>query len=194
MNQMALTRQRQKTRAAFMQAFIELVIQHGLDRITVTDIANAADYGRWTFYQYFKSKEDIAWAAFEHWMTQLDHYLVSMVAHLPSPQREYQSWRLIFKAFYDQRNFLTRLDSMAISIWRVRAKEFLASQFVQHLHNGQFALMDGVRPEIAARLYVVALMELLEYWNTHPELGDDERMVDEFFRFIFNQAPPPPQL
>lgn len=190
MNQTTLTRQRQKTRTAFMQAFIELVIQHGLDRITVTDIANAADYGRWTFYQYFESKEDIAWATFEHWMTQLDQYLVAAVAHLPSPQREYQSWRLIFKAFYDQRDFLMRLDSMAVSIWRVRAKEFLISQFLRHLHAGQFALMEGVRPEVAARLYVVALMELLEYWNSHPELGDDEGMVDEFFHFIFNQAPP----
>lgn len=71
-----------------------------------------------------------------------------------------------------------------------RGKEFLIQQFLQHIKEGHFALMDGVRPEIAARLYVAAIMELLEYWGRNPELGDVDTLVDEFFTFIFNQAPP----
>src|SRR5262249_7739447 len=147
----------------FMNALLRLIVERGLDRITVTDIANEADYGRWTFYQYFESKEDVAWATFVHWMTQLDSYLVAAVQHIESPQREYESWRLIFQAFQQQIPFFTRLGSLMNSIWYARAKEFLVEQFLQHLRDGHFALMDGVRPEIAARLYVVSIMELLEY-------------------------------
>jgi AcrR family transcriptional regulator len=190
MNDKTLSKRQQKTRLAFMNAFLQLVIEKGLDQISVTDIANAADYGRWAFYQYFDSKEDVAWATFIYWMTQLDTYLVDAVKHLESPQREYQSWRLIFQAFHDQKPFLTRLDSVMASKWHVRAKEFLIEQFLQHLQVGNFALMDGVRPEIAARLYVVALMELLEHWGRYPEVGDSDLLVDEFFTFIFNQPPP----
>src|SRR5690349_12226454 len=169
-----LSKRQQKTRLTFMNAFLRLVIEHGLDKISVTDIANEANYGRWAFYQYFESKEDVAWATFVYWMTQLDAHLIAAVKHLDSPQREYESWRIIFQAFYQQRSFFTRLDSLVVTKWYAQAKEFLVQQFLQHLREGHFVLMDGVRPEIAARLYVVAIMELLDYWGRNPDLGDSE--------------------
>jgi AcrR family transcriptional regulator len=185
-----LSNRQHKTRLAFMNAFLQLVVEQGFDRVTVTDIAEAINYGRWTFYQYFESKEDLAWQVFVHWMNQLDVHLVDSVKHLPSPQREYESWRLIFNAFEQQKPFLMRLDSMITSQWRAHAKEFLVQQFSQRVREGTFTLMDGVRPEIAARLYVVAIMEMLEYWGRNADLGDAQTLVDEFYRFIFNQAPP----
>lgn len=193
MEHKTLSNRQQKTRLAFMQALLRLVTARGLDGITVTDIANEANYGRWAFYQYFESKEEAAWATFVYWMTRLDTYLIEAVGHLESPQREYESWRLLFAAFQQQRAFLTRLEGVGVGLWRARAKEFLIEQFLGHIHAGRFALMAGVRPEIGARLYVAAIMELLEYWGRHPEAGDEETLVDEFFTFIFNQ-PPPKQL
>jgi AcrR family transcriptional regulator len=190
MNTESLSKRQQKTRLAFMNAFLRLVIERGLDQITVTDIANEANYGRWAFYQYFESKEDVAWATFVYWMNQLDAHLIAAVQHLPPPQREYESWRIIFQAFHQQRQFFTRLDSLIFTRWYGQAKEFLVQQFLQHLMKGNFALMEGVRPEIAARLYVVAIMELLQYWGRTPDLGDSDALVNEFFTFIFNQPPP----
>lgn len=187
---LTLSNRQQKTRLAFMQALMRLFLEKGLDQISVTDIANEANYGRWTFYQYFDSREDVAWATFIYWMTQLDTYVVAAVQHLESPQREYESWRIIFQEFHRQRSFFTRLDSVMTSEWYARAKEFLTQQFLGHLQAGHFKLMEGVRPEIAARLYVAAIMELLQHWSVKPDLGDGEMLVDEFFRFIFNQPPP----
>lgn len=187
-----LTKRQQKTRVAFMNAFLRLVMEHGIENITVTDIANEADYGRWTFYQYFDSREDVAWATFVYWMTQLDTYVVEAVQHLPSPQREYESWRLIFQAFQQQKEFFMKLDSLISTVWYTRAKEFLIDQFLQHIHEGRFALMEGVRPAVAARLYVSAILELMVYWGRHPDAGETQEMVDEFFVFIFNQTPPQP--
>lgn len=185
-----LSRRQEKTRLIFMNALLRLVIERGLDQISVTDIANEADYGRWAFYQYFESKEDAAWATFEYWMTQLNAYVVEKVKDLLSPYREYESWRIIFHAFHQQRHFLMRLDSTIVSEWHAKAKEYLVEQFLGHLQAGHFKLMAGVRPEIAARLYVVSIMELLEYWGRNPQLGDLDTLVDEFYIFIFNQAPP----
>ncbi len=190
LNAEQLSRRQQKTRLAFMHALLRLVTERGFDQISVSDIANEADYGRWTFYQYFASKEDAAWATFVHWMTLLDAHLIQAVQHLESPRREYESWRILFTAFDQQKHFLLRLDSVITSAWHARAKEFLVQQFLGHIQAGRFTLMDGVRPEIAARLYVVAIMELLETWGGNPDLGDRDQIVDEFFRFIFNQPPP----
>src|SRR5687768_2586349 len=101
-----------------MNALLRLVIEHGLDNITVTDIANEANYGRCAFYQYFDSEEDAVWESFVYWMTQLDEMLVASVTHLESPRREYESWRIIFNAFHQQRAFFIRLDSVMASKWR----------------------------------------------------------------------------
>lgn len=190
MSETTLSNRQQKTRLIFMNAFLRLISQHTLDRITVTDIANEANYGRWAFYHYFESKEAIAWATFVYWMTHLDAHMLASVQHLASPWREYESWRIIFQAFAQQRHILLRMDSLVDPSLRTRAKEFLIQQFLQHLQAGHFALIAGVRPEVAARLYVVALMELLAYWGQNPSLGTPESLVDEFFVFIFNQAPP----
>lgn len=180
----------QKTRLAFMEALLRLVIERGLDRITVTDIANEANFGRWAFYQYFDSKEAAAWETFVYWMTQLDAFLIAAVEHLPSPQREYESWRLIFRAVHQQRSFFSRLGRLTSTEWYGKAKEFVYQQFLDHLRVGHYKLMDGVRPEVAARLYVAAIMELLELWARNPDIGDIDTLTDEFFTFIFNQPPP----
>jgi AcrR family transcriptional regulator len=188
----ALTKRRHKTRTAFLEAFVRLVMARGFDHITVTDIAAEADYGRWAFYQYFESKEAVVWAVFEHWMALLDQAVVQAVQGLVSPRREYESWRIIFRAFDAQKPFMLQLGHFLLSEWRVRIKEFLVAQFLGHLKSGQFALMPGVRPELAARLYVAALIELLEHWAAHPEIGDADALLAEFFTFIFNRPPPDP--
>lgn len=185
-----LSNRQEKTRLAFMNAFIRLISQYAFEQITVNAIANEAEYGRWTFYQYFESKEAVAWASFVYWMRELDNFLIVAVKDFPSPRREYESWRIIFYAFHEQRQYFMRLESMFASIWGVKAKEFLIEQFLGHLREGYFRLMEGVRPEIAARLYVVAIMELLEYWGQNPDIGDAESLADEFYVFIFKQEPP----
>lgn len=184
------SKRQQKTRLAFMNAFVHLVMERGFDRVTVTDIANAADYGRWAFYQYFESKEHIALATFEHWMQSLDAQVVNSVRALEPPYREYESWRILITAFDVQRAFLMQLNSVMLSAWRVRAKEYLIAQFQAHIDAGLYRLMDGVRPEIAARLTVVALMELLETWGQNPMMGDSDTLADEFYTYIFNEKPP----
>ena len=71
-------------------------------------------------------------------MTQLDAHLIAAVKHLESPQREYESWRIIFQAFHQQKAFFTRLDSLIVTKWYARAKEFLVQQFLQHLYRQEW--------------------------------------------------------
>ena len=49
----------QKTLLALREAFFELVLTYSYDEIKVSDIIEKANVGRSTFYQHYKSKDDI---------------------------------------------------------------------------------------------------------------------------------------
>ncbi|WP_109523010.1 MULTISPECIES: TetR/AcrR family transcriptional regulator [Nocardia] len=48
-----------RTRNALHQALIELMIERGYERISVSDILDRADVGRSTFYAHFRDKDDL---------------------------------------------------------------------------------------------------------------------------------------
>jgi AcrR family transcriptional regulator len=51
-------RRKQETRRALIDAALRLVIEHGIDGVTVDMIAEAADVSPRTFFNYFSSKDD----------------------------------------------------------------------------------------------------------------------------------------
>jgi AcrR family transcriptional regulator len=52
-------RKKAVTRAQIVQVGIELFSKHGIEAVTVDQIADAADVGKGTLYNYFQTKEDI---------------------------------------------------------------------------------------------------------------------------------------
>lgn len=49
----------QRTRAALVGAFIELVLDRRYDQITVADIVDRAGVGRSTFYEHYENKDEL---------------------------------------------------------------------------------------------------------------------------------------
>jgi AcrR family transcriptional regulator len=60
-----------RTRRTLHEAFIELVLERGYERITVQDILDRADVGRSTFYAHFRDKEALLLASFDDMREQL---------------------------------------------------------------------------------------------------------------------------
>ncbi|MEU4341543.1 helix-turn-helix domain-containing protein [Nocardia sp. NPDC023852] len=48
-----------RTREALHRALIELMIERGYERVTVSDIIDRADVGRSTFYAHYRDKDDL---------------------------------------------------------------------------------------------------------------------------------------
>ena len=51
--------------AAFWKRRRKLFDEHGIDRVTMTEIISASELRTSTIYQYFSSKDDIVWAILE---------------------------------------------------------------------------------------------------------------------------------
>ena len=62
-------RKKVESRARIVSEAVRLFAEHGIDAVTVDQIAEAADVGKGTIYNYFRAKEDIVvafMADFEH--------------------------------------------------------------------------------------------------------------------------------
>jgi len=71
-----LTKDEKKQR--LLNITLELFYQNGMEKTTIAQITQKADIGKSTFYEYFKSKEDVINQWFEGFFTQLagiDEYL-----------------------------------------------------------------------------------------------------------------------
>ncbi len=55
-------RKKQRTRDALIRVAHELIVAHGYEDTTVDQIADAVDVSQRTFFRYFSSKEDVAFA------------------------------------------------------------------------------------------------------------------------------------
>lgn len=54
-----------RTRRLLHEAFINLVLEKGFERLTVQDILDRADVGRSTFYSHFRDKEALLMSCFD---------------------------------------------------------------------------------------------------------------------------------
>jgi AcrR family transcriptional regulator len=180
----------QQTRLDFLQATLTLILEHGYEGITVVDIAERANYGRSTFYHYFKDKDEVVWAVFEHYMGTLDQHIIASVQHFSSPMREYESWKIIFRSIDQWRGFFTQFEGLESLGLRKIAKDFLIQQFEGHLRAGRFSLMTDVSPDLTARFFVSTIFDLVNYWLLHPELGGGDYMAGQLFQLIFRASAP----
>jgi len=166
-------------------------MERGYDAVTVTDIAERADYGRSTFYTYFADKEALLWYLLVTHMSLLDAHIAAEIEGYESPQREWLAWRAIFREIGAQRAVLLQLNGeLAARLW-ARQRAALIDRFEGQLRDGTFSLLLDVPPEIGARFVIGAILELLGYWLLNPDAGSADDMARTLFILVYRQPPPP---
>jgi AcrR family transcriptional regulator len=58
-------RRKQRTRHRLQEAMLALVLEKGVEDITIQEITDRADLGRGTFYFHFDDKDDLLWSIIE---------------------------------------------------------------------------------------------------------------------------------
>jgi AcrR family transcriptional regulator len=68
-----------------LEAAVRIFASKGVNSTTISDIAEAADIGKGTIYEYFNSKDEIITAGFHFFMGQVEENISRRLLHLPDP-------------------------------------------------------------------------------------------------------------
>lgn len=91
----------QKTQSALRDAFFELVLTYSYDEIKVSDIIEKANVGRSTFYQHYKSKDDM--------LASSMHVLLTTLADSVKPESSQDDVLALLQHFWENRKFAPRI-------------------------------------------------------------------------------------
>ena len=182
-------RMKKRTYEDLLNAGLGLILKHGYNAVSVADIAREADYGRSTFYLYFKDKEDLAFQLLMYQTNQLDKYLIDAVGHYPHPRREWEAWRMIVHNVEHDKHFFVQMDGDVSRRLLQQRKLALHEVFEKNLGSKFIDYGLDVPAEFQARFLVGATQDVLEYWLSHPELGDADTIAAYFYEMLFRQKP-----
>lgn len=164
-------RKRQTTRNRISDCAATLVIQAGLTRTTVEQIAASADVGRATFFRYFSSKEDaVAEGMARHWCDIVTAAIARQPAELSATDAVVAAFADLGEGFGEieaqvrEMATMTR-SSAALSAWTLQFylgyEAAIADLVAPRLHD---LTTDDPRPRLIGALAMAAIRVSLDDW------------------------------
>lgn len=151
-------RRKKRNRQALIDAGYRVIAEKGIDAATMVEIADRADVGAGTAYNYFASKDDLAIAVLEQVMDRLAQRIESVTDTFADPGQVYAFGirTVMMAATTDQRWrwLLRRAEVIADAMFRV-----MGPYAIRDLRNGVTAGRYRVEdPELAWRLATHAIV------------------------------------
>ena len=183
-----MDRRQQKTRAAILQACIDLLKEKDFRHITVGDIAKRADINRGTFYLHFTDKYDML-DSFENEMAEkIERVIVENVPKEPDLrlfiESRYDTIVQILTCYQENRELLNFLLKCDYASFQTKLRSKLRQAIAEHI----FPQLDKLKIEILfpADLFVVVFtsisLSLAEYAYQSQKSLD----VEQAAKFLFN--------
>lgn len=164
-----------RTRAAIEDAFVQLVLERGYDKVAVEDITDRADLARATFYAHYPNKQAVQFSVFN----RLTDDLVQRITTQGGP------WNVIHRdaiqAAYKQAAEMPDLYRACLSDPRSRQAHLstLSRYAEQNFRDRLTALGNQPRVPVPvmARAFVGAHVAILEAWLAGELDGDVEELA-----------------
>ena len=164
-----------RTKAAIEDAFVQLVLERGYDRVAVEDIADRADLARATFYAHYPNKEAVLLSVFN----RLVEDLMERISYQDGPWNAVRrdAVQTAFRHAADQPDLYRACMSDART--RQAYLSILSRYTEQNFRDRLDAL--GHQPRIPvpvmARAFVGAQVAILEAWLAGELDGDAEQLA-----------------
>ncbi|MFE4548110.1 TetR/AcrR family transcriptional regulator [Streptomyces sp. NPDC056785] len=171
-----------KRRAAITHAAFELFAAQGYDATTIAEIAAAAEVSPRTVTLYFRSKQDIAFAAFDATVLQLTEMLRGR-APGESVMQALEGWLRAEMACHDEndelemRMFEANPELRAVRTARMAAAIEEGARIIAE-DTGQAP--DGIAPRLAAAAAAAVVTEIFQY----PEGPERDQAVGTAMTFL----------
>ncbi|GAA2874883.1 TetR/AcrR family transcriptional regulator [Nonomuraea rubra] len=181
-------RKKAETRQAVHEAALRLVVEHGLDAVTVEAIADAANISRRTFSNYFSGKED----ALLYGEEQRILALVEQVRAQPAGFTAWQALRASIEDLHQELGEPQREWSLRARLAK-RHPSLLARQLANHaglerdLADAVADRPTTVPPRVLAAAFLVGLRVATHLWSEERE----ERTLREVMSETLDQLAQP---
>ena len=164
-----------RTKAAIEDAFVQLVLERGYDKVTVEDITDRADLARATFYAHYPNKEAVQFSVFN----RLTEDLVQRIADQGGPWNVVP--RDVIQAAYKQAAEMPDLYRACLSDARTRQAHLSTlSRYAEQNFRDRLTTLGNqprVPVPVMARAFVGAHVAILEAWLAGELDGDAEELA-----------------
>jgi AcrR family transcriptional regulator len=164
-----------RTKAAIEDAFVQLVLERGYERVAVEDITDRADLARATFYAHYPNKEAVLFSVFN----RLVEDLMQRIAYQDGP------WNVVrrdaIQTAFKQAAETPDLYRACMSDARTR-RAYLStlSRYAEQNFRDRLSAL-GHQPRVPvpvmARAFVGAQVAILEAWLAGELEGDVEQLA-----------------
>jgi AcrR family transcriptional regulator len=152
-------RRKRRNRQALVEAAHTVMAEKGIDAATMSEIADLADVGAGTVYNYFASKDDLAMQVMEDVMDRLAQRIEAVTDTFDDPAQVYAfGIRNVMKAATTDRRWS----------WLLRRSEVIADAMYRVM--GPYAIRD-LRNAVVAGRYQVEDPEMAWRQATHAIVG-----------------------
>jgi AcrR family transcriptional regulator len=152
-------RRKRRNRQALIEAGYHVMAEKGIDAATMSEIAERADVGAGTVYNYFASKDDLATRVMEQVMNRLAQRIEAVTDTFDDPGQVYA---------FGIRNVMKAATTDHRWRWLLRRSEVIADAMYRVM--GPYAIRD-IRNAVAAGRYRVEDPEMAWRQATHAIVG-----------------------
>jgi AcrR family transcriptional regulator len=186
-----IERRKQQTREQLKRAALELLNERGYAALTVQAITDRADVGYGTFYLYFQDKDQLVWAVIEQLGDHFSRTLNDAAIQIPSPRREYVSWKMTFRFALEHRdNYLNLFGSRGSAYLNRQMQDYLAALHARNIRDGVYWAARSLPVEVMAQYMAGAFWRLLMWWLEEPNGRTPDDMARLLFEMVYMQPPP----
>ncbi|MGQ4271556.1 TetR/AcrR family transcriptional regulator [Nocardiopsis changdeensis] len=192
-------RKKERTRLRIHRAALRLIVERGLDAVTVEEIAASAEVSRRTFSNYFAGKED---ACLYGDTAHMEDFL-TVLRTRPAHESAWTALRATVRTVYDARDLSpdrewAQSTRLALKHPALLGRRLAGQQGFLHEMTallGDRALPAGMhRPGLLASVFLSALLHALHEWTqegTGTLDGVMDSVLDEVGAAFTDPAPPP---
>ena len=184
-------RARQRTENRLLDATLTCLLRDGYQRLTVTAIAEAADVGRGTFYQYFHNADDALLTVAGRYFTHMQAEAHAMMAQYESPEKEIRAWQMAYEHAHALKPLFVMLADPDASGLARRFQQVMIAGFEQSLSMDafQYPTWMALPLDVMATFSAGAVFALMQRWLAGELDYSASEMAAMTYKLLYHQPP-----
>jgi AcrR family transcriptional regulator len=137
---------KERKKAKILEASIKVFAEKGWNKTKMSDIAEAADIGKGTVYEYFQSKDELFAASFRHFMAMAESIIAERISPIDDPLERLWAYILSWSDIFES-EYMDYVE-IVIDFWAegIRSK-------------GRFSSIDLMKVYFDNRTFIESLLE-----------------------------------